>query len=240
MSMRELGEYSQAVPLFDQALSIQRQIAAADPKDTRSLFDVYVDLTQAAYGYEESADPPFSTNSGARQRSLASAAPLLKQAELIALQLLKQNPSNDDWKASLADVQVRLGTLDQDLNTSHDSAALSATGLAALKELANHHPDSVLIRDMEVAALINVKPLTLRDPTLAIASAEQEALLTRRKQPGVLLSMAQAYRSAGQIEKARAAANEGLALLPPVTAGAPTPRTRKLLELQTETNRVSR
>jgi serine/threonine protein kinase len=240
MAMRELGEYSQAAPLFDQALTIQRQIAAADPKDSRSLFDVYVDLTQAAYDYEESADPAFATDPRIRRRSIALAAPLLEQAESIALQLLKQNPSNDDWKASLADVQVRLGTIEQTLGSSEASAALSATGLATLEELAAKHPDSVLILDMEVAALLNVKPRTLRDPPLAIGCAEREALLTKRNQPGVLLSTAQAYRAAGQIEKASAAASEGLALLPAVNSGAARTRTRTLLELEAEAKPTSR
>jgi tetratricopeptide (TPR) repeat protein len=240
MAMRELGEYTQAAPLFDQALTMQKQIAAEDLSDSRSLFDVYVDLTQAAYDYEDSADPAFATDPGIRRRNLALAAPLLKEAESVALQLLKQNPSNDDWRASLADDQVRLGTVEQNLNNSDDSAALSATGLATLNELAAKHPDSVLILDSEVAALLNVKPLTLRSPSLAIACAEREALMTKRKKPGVLLSVAQAYRFAGQPEKARAVANEGLALLPAVTAGTPKPRTRKLLELETETKRASR
>ena len=240
MAMRELGEYLQAAPLFDQALTIQRQIAAADPKDTRSLFDVYVDLTQASYDYEESADPAFATDPGIRRRSLALAAPLLKEAQSVALQLLKDNPSNDDWKTQLADVQVRLGTVEQDLNTSSDSAALSATGLAALKELAAKHPDSVLILDSEVAALLNVKPLALRDPSLAIACAEREALITKRNKPGVLLSLSKAYRSAGQLENAHSAAIEGLALLPAFTAGVPMPRIRKLLELGIDSKRAPR
>jgi eukaryotic-like serine/threonine-protein kinase len=240
MAMRELGEYSQAAPLLDQALTIQKQIAAADPKDTRSLFDVYVDLTQAAENYEDAADPALATDPRISRRNLALAAPLLKQAESIALQLLKQNPSNDDWKASLADVQVRLGTIEQNLNTSDDSAALSAAGLATLKELTAKHGDSVLIFDMEAAALLNVKPQTLRDPAWAIACTQHEALLTKRKQPSVLLSVAQAYRSAGQIEKARAAASEGLALLPNVNAGAAMTRTRKLLQLEAEAKRTSR
>ena len=118
----------------------------------------------------------------------------------------------------MADVQVRLGTAEQNLNTSDDSAALSAIGLATLKEMAAKHPDSILILDDELSNLLTVKPLTLREPLLAIACAEHEALLTKRKQPRVLLSVAQAYRSAGQIEKASAAASEGLALLPAVNA----------------------
>ena len=240
MAMRELGEFNQAFPFFDQALTIQKHIAAADPKDTRSLFDVYVDLTQAACDFEDSADPFFATGLRIRRRNLALAVPLLKEAEALALQLLKDNPSNDDWKAQLADVQVRLGTAEQNLGASGDSTQLSATGLAMLKELAARHPDSVLILDTAVPDLLTVKPLTLRDPLLAVAFAEREALLTKRKKPDALLSLAQAYRSAGQLEKAHAVACEGLALLPPVASGSPMPRARKLLELEAETRHAPR
>jgi tetratricopeptide (TPR) repeat protein/predicted Ser/Thr protein kinase len=234
-SLREMGEYAQALPLFADALAIQKRISAADPKDSRSLFDVYVDLTQEAYDYEDAADPALESDPQTRRRNLALARPLLQEAESIALLLLEQNPSNDDWKASLADVQVRLGTAEQNLQIPGDSGKLSATGLAMLKSLNVKHPDSTLVLDFEVAGLLTVKPTALRDPNLAIASAEQEARLTRRKQPGVLLFLAQAYHSAGQIERARVTASEGLALLPPVTAGAPIPRTRRLLEMETET-----
>ena len=190
-----------------------------------------MDLSQAAYNYEDSADPAFVTDPGIRRRQLALAAPLLNQAESIVLQLLKQNPSNDDWKAALADIQVHLGTVEQGLNPSEDSATLSASGLATLKELAAKNPDSILILDSEVAALLTVKPLTLRDPQLAVACAQGEVLLTKRNEPDVFLSLAQAYRSAGQFEQSRATATEGLALLLPLTAGTPASRTRKLLEL---------
>ena len=238
-AMRELGEYAQAIPLFDQALAIQKQIAAADPKDNRSLFDVYVDLTQKAYDYEYAADPALEADPQKRRRDLALAIPLLKEAQSIAVQLLKQTPSNEDRKASLADVQVRLGTAETELQTSDDAGKLAATGLVTLTGLAAKHPDSVLMLDFAVAALLTVKPATLRDPKLAIVCAEREALLTKRKQPSALLSVAQAYRSAGLNKQARTAAHEGLALLPSVSASAPIPRTRKLLELETEAKRGS-
>ena len=238
-AMRELGEYAQAIPLFDQALAIQKQIAAADPKDNRSLFDVYVDLTQKAYDYEYAADPALEADPQKRRRDLALAIPLLKEAQSIAVQLLKQTPSNEDRKASLADVQVRLGTAETELQTSGDAEKLAATGLVTLTGLAAKHPDSVLMLDFAVAALLTVKPATLRDPKLAIVCAEREALLTKRKQPSALLSVAQAYRSAGLNKQARTAAHEGLALLPFVSASAPIPRTRKLLELEAEAKRGS-
>jgi len=132
----------------------------------------------------------------------------------------------------LADVQVRLGTAEQNTNIAGDSAALSAAGISTLKALAAKHPDSVLILDSEVAALQNVKPLMLRDASMALACAQREALLTKRRMPSVLLSLVQAYRSAGLPDQARETAIEGLALLPPASVGTPTSRARKLLELE--------
>jgi eukaryotic-like serine/threonine-protein kinase len=239
MAMKELGQFNEAAPLFEQALTIQKKIAAADPKDTRSPYDVFVDVTQSAYSYQDAADPAFETDSGIRHRNLALALLLLKEGESIALQLLKQNPSDDDWKTALADTQVRLATVEQDLHTSDDSAALAAAGLATLKELAAAHPDSVMILDAAVAGLLTVKPNTLRDPQLAITYAEHQALLTKRKEPRVLLSVAQAYRFAGQIEKARSAAREGLAVLPPSNAKIRPPRMRQQLELEVAASRAT-
>ncbi len=232
MAMRELGEYALAAPLFDKALAIQKEIAAADPKDSRSQFDVYVDLTHLAYNYEDAADPALQPDPGIRRRNLTMAATFLKQAESVLTQLLKRDPSNEDWKAALADDRVRLGTIQQILSPSEISAALSANGLTTLKELAAKHPETFLILDMEVAALISVRPVALRDPSLVVTAAEHEAMLTKRKQPSVLLFLAEAYRSAGEGGRARAAAKEGLALFPSATAGSQLTRTQKLLELQ--------
>jgi tetratricopeptide (TPR) repeat protein len=240
MALRELTQYTPAAPLFNQALAIQRQIAALDPKDSRSQFDVYVDLSQAAYNYEDAADPAFGANPAERRRNFVTAASLLKQTESTMLQLLKVNPANDDWKAALADVQVRLGTAEQELGDANGSAALSAAGLATLKELAATHANTVLILDHEVAALLSVKPVALRDPHLAIAVAEQEALLTKRQDPGVLLSLAQAYRLVGQSERARAVVREGLALPAKDSSNQPPlSRIGRLLELEKQRDRIS-
>lgn len=231
-ALRELAQFTQAAPLFDQALNIQRKIAAQDPKDSRSQFDVYVDLTQAAYDYEYAADPAFAGAPDARRRNMTESVSLLKQAESILVQLLKVNPANDQWKAGLADVQVRLGTAEQDLGNAEDSAALSAEGVATLKEMALKHPDTALTLDAEIDALLTARPVALRDAKLAVSGAEREATLTRRREPGVLLSLAQAYRAAGEIDAARSAAREGMALLPPAQPATPPSRTRMLLELQ--------
>ena len=143
------------------------------------------------------------------------------------LQLVKVDPSNDDWRAGLADVEVRLGTAEQGLGKA-DGAALSTKGVATLKEMGQKHSDTVFILDMEIDALLTARPIALRDPKLAVEVAEHEVLLTRRHEPRALLSLAEAYRAEGRIEEAHAAAREGLALLLP---GTPHSCTRTLLNL---------
>ena len=54
--------------------------------------------------------------------------------------------------------------------------------------------------------------------------------MSHRKMPFRLLTLAQAYRASGQVEKGRAIANEGLALLPTLPTGSVKPNIRKLLE----------
>jgi hypothetical protein len=71
-------------------------------------------------------------------------------------------------------------------------------------------------------------PVELRDTRLAVECAQRMVELSHHRRPGYLLSLACAYRSAGQPAKARATAAEGLALLPS-NATAPS-RVRKQLQ----------
>jgi hypothetical protein len=81
---------------------------------------------------------------------------------------------------------------------------------------------------------LKVEPSSLRDPQFAVSCAEQAVALSHRQMPSMLLTLAQAYRAVGQIEKSRATANEGLALLPAIEPGSVKPRIRKLLEIQAQ------
>jgi hypothetical protein len=49
------------------------------------------------------------------------------------------------------------------------------------------------------------------------------------------LTLAQAYRASGQMEKSRTTAKEGLALLPALPPGSVKPNIRKLLENEAQT-----
>jgi predicted transcriptional regulator len=125
-----------------------------------------------------------------------------------------------------------MGTIQELLHEPRNPEALSQKGLAVLKDLAEEDQASPMILGQAVGAFLKVEPASLRDPHLAVAWAERGVAFSHRKTPDWLLSLAQAYRSAGEIEKGRAEANEGLALLPTLQPGATKPRIRKLLELE--------
>jgi tetratricopeptide (TPR) repeat protein len=73
----------------------------------------------------------------------------------------------------------------------------------------------------------------LRNPRAAILYAQRLVDLDHRRTPQYWALLAQAYRLDGQLAKAVADANEGLALFPDLAPGAPVTRTRTILESET-------
>jgi tetratricopeptide (TPR) repeat protein/predicted Ser/Thr protein kinase len=232
MALEALGEHAQAIPLFEEVLQIDRQIAAADPKDRRAIYDVGVTLQDTAGSYEDAANPSLNASVEDRRRNLLAAERYLEEFAAVSEQMLRQNPANEDWKMSLANAQVRIGSLRQVLHLPGESEAPSKKGLAALKNMVESDPESLAVLDSALEAILKVEPVSLRDPRLAVAWAQRGVASTHRKIPRWLLFLAQAYRAAGQIEKARAAAKEGLALLPSPKPGAIKPRLYTLLEIE--------
>jgi tetratricopeptide (TPR) repeat protein len=232
MALEELGEHAQAIPIFAEVLQISRQIATADPKDLRALNDVSRALQDAASSYEDAADPALGDSAADRRRELLEAEGLLEQSAYTLEQMLKLAPPQEEWNGLLANAQVRLGSLRQVLHVPGESEALSRRGLAVLKDMVEKDPESLFVLDLALEAILKVAPASLRDPGKAVAWAERGVALSHRRIPRWLLSLAKAYRDAGQIEKGQTAAREGLALLPAVQPGAPKPRIRRLLEFE--------
>jgi len=232
MALEQLGQHAQAIPLLAEVLQIDRQIAAADPKDQRALYDIAMTLQDTAASYEYAADPAFGASAGDRRRELLTAEGFVEQFADTFEQLLKQDPANAAWKATLAGAQVRIGSLRHVLHLPGESEALSKRALALLKDLVDKHPNSAVVLDSALQAILNAEPVSLRDPRLAVAWAERGVTATHRKIPQWLLALAQAYRAAGQIEKARAAAKEGMTLLPSPKPGAIKPRLYVQLEIE--------
>jgi tetratricopeptide (TPR) repeat protein len=230
----QLGEYAKAVDSFHEAVAINQNSVAADPKDSRALTDLKVALNFEALGYETAADPALGASAGDRRRNLAEAQKLWIQVLSVIGQAMKQEPTDEDWLLSRADAQVRLGTIQTQLHSAEDSAVLVKQGISGMKELSSKEQASALTLDMTASDLLIVEPTAMRNPQFAIACAERAVALSHRRIPSMLLTLAQAYRASGQIEKSRTVAKEGLALLPAPQPDSVKPRIRKLLELQAQ------
>jgi tetratricopeptide (TPR) repeat protein len=230
----ELGEFSKATEIFSDAVNEHRKLASADPQDLRALADLQVVLNDEALCFEAAANPLLAVSPNDRRKNLSAAEKLLSEALTLIGKMLSQDPANETWKSVQADAQVRLGSIEFELHNTGDSAALAQKGLSTMKELVSKDQVSPMILDQAANAFATVKPVSLRDPELAVSCAEREVALNHRKAPFKLLSLAQAYRATGQLEKSRATAAEGLALLPALPPGGVKPSIRKLLEIQAQ------
>jgi tetratricopeptide (TPR) repeat protein len=230
-ALSELGEYAQADALFKQVSTAQRDLSAADPQDLRARADLEVVLADEAVAYQDAADPELFPAGNDRARNLAVSNELWMQVVEITGKMLQQDPSNENWKSVLADGQIHLGTTESLLHRGADSAAVAARGVAAMKELAKNDHASPMILDQAANDLIRVAPASLKDPQFAVMCAEREVALSHRQRPTLLLTLAEAYRAAGQTEKSRAAADEALMLLPPLQPGTAKGNMRRMLEM---------
>ena len=230
----QLGNYAEANAIIDRVLKEDRRLVAADPQDTRALADLRVSLNQSANNFETAADPALGASGNNRRRSLTAAERPWSQYVGILEKMLQQDTTRNDLKFFLANAQVHLGSIQTILHSSSDSDQLVKTGLAALKNMAAKNQNSSEILYYAAQDFLNAEPVSLRDPQLAVSYAERAVTLTDQRLPSRLLTLARAYRAAGQMEKSRAAAKEGLALLPAVQPGRVKPRIRKLLEIQAQ------
>jgi tetratricopeptide (TPR) repeat protein len=231
----QLGAYSQAVPLYRQSLEISQRLAAQDANDRRALFDVVVVLQDQAISFEDAADPILATTRGDQSGNLMLALKARTQVAAALGRLVKQEPANDSWKAMLDYTQVRVGLICATLKIRKDSGESVRIALATLKDLAGRKQASATTLDQAADAFLSAEPASLRDPKFAVSCAEREVAMSHRKMPFRLLTLAQAYRASGDMEKGRAAAREGLALLPALSPGSVKPNIRKLLEFEAQT-----
>jgi tetratricopeptide (TPR) repeat protein len=231
-ALNRLGEYAKAVPLFEEALEITQRLAVQDPKDSRALYDVVTVLEDEAAGFEDAANPLLASKGRDRQANLVHEEKNLVEAAADLEQLLKQDPTNDVWKADRGRMQVRIGVIRAALQTPGASDELTHQGLAALKEVAEKPQAAPMVLDQAANAFLTAVPALLRNPQLALSWAEREVAICHGTMPSRMLTLAQASRAAGQIGKARVAANAGLALLPPLKPGSVKPNLRKKLEAE--------
>jgi tetratricopeptide (TPR) repeat protein len=236
VALSELGKYSQANPLFADALSTFQKIASADSanvKDIRALGDMKRILFDMASSYEDAANPALAEAPGDQRRNLKLARTYWEQAAITIQQIEKQDISHEEWEAELASAQAHIAIIRIELHDPEEAETLSKA-LSVLKSFAMKDGASVRVLNLYVTALIDAGQLLPQHQTSAISCAEREVALTHRKDTEAMLVLAQIYRATGQIEKSRATAREGLALLPPQQQGTARSNIRKQLDFEAQ------
>ena len=216
---------------MENAKAIARPFLIADPNDTRAANDMLAILENEAECFEDRAQGVFIEGRMNRKADAANALRALSEARSLTERLLQLKPDNLYWRATLGLLLVRMSIQQTVLHGADEEALVSAEkGLAILKAVAEEQNIQGFDLDAVATGFTIVIPIHLRDSQLAVDCAERLVEMSHHQKPGFFLTLARAYLAAGNAEKARATAREGLALLPPATPATITSRIRKQLQ----------
>jgi hypothetical protein len=207
----------------------------ADPNDARAANDFLAVMENEAECFEDRAEGVFIEGSVDRKTDAAAAIRALTEVRHISERLLLTQPNNATWKSTLGLALIRIGLQQKYLQQPGEALKKSERGVAILKAVGRQPDAQAFDLDSVATGLTIVEPKQLRDTELALECAKRIVESSHHQKPGFLLTLAQVYQVAGQSEKARIAAREGLALLPGATVNTVTSRIRK--ELQAELSR---
>jgi tetratricopeptide (TPR) repeat protein len=227
-------DYPSAFDAFEKADSTLRPYAAADPKDIRAKTDLFALEDYEAQACVDMLNPDLNPSAVDRAKTTERAIALLRDSTSLIEKLVAVDPGNRIWLTNLAYDKVTLGMLEQQTPDAQSGALLSASGISELTRQASSSDASMDVLELAASASLRVLPANLRNPQATVQFAERLVTLDHRRTPGYLALLAQAYRQNGQPEKAIAAANEGLALLPQSAPGLQNTRTKVILEAESQ------
>jgi len=232
MALKELGRYREALSYEEQAKAILQPFLAADPNDTRAENDLLVVLENEAECFEDRAQGVFAEGKTDRTEDAHNALGSLSAARSLIEHLLQTKPDNVYWRSTLGLLLVRTSLQQRALHQTREALESATKGVVILKAVGKQQDAQGFDLDAVATGLTIVWPEQLRDPQLAVECAERMVAMSHHQKPGFLLTLARAYRSAGQTEKARAAAREGIALLPVATPATVPSRIGKQLQAE--------
>jgi tetratricopeptide (TPR) repeat protein len=232
MALEAVGKYREALSYMEQAKAISLPFLAADPNDPRAGTDLLAISDNEAECFENRAQGVFTEEPANRTADAASALKSLSEARSRTEHLLQIEPDNVHWRSELGLLLIRISRQQRALHQTEGTLELATRGVAILKGVGKQPNAQGFDLDAVSTGLTMVMPVQLRDPHLAVEYAERMVDKSHHEKPGFLLTLARAYRAAGQPEKARAAAKEGLALLPTATPATVPSRIRKQLQAE--------
>jgi len=217
---------------MEQVKAMSEPVLAADPNDARAATDLMPILENEAECYEDRAAGIFTAEPANPAADAASALQTLSEARSLIEHLLQVEPGSVHLRATLGLILIRMSLQQRALHRTEGTVELAARGVAMLKAVGKQPNAQGFDLDAVATGLTTVIPERLRDPQLAVEYAERIVDRSHRRKPEYLLTLAQAYRAAGQPEKARVAAREGLALYPAATPATVPSRVRKQLQAE--------
>lgn len=230
LALKEVGKYQEALSYMEQAKAIHQRFLAADPNDTRAGADLLSVLGREAECLEDRAEGVFTEQPANRTADAASALERLSEMRSLAERLLQAEPDNAIWRSDLGLALIRMSLQQRALHQTQGTLELAIRGVDILKAVGKQPSAQGFELDAVATGLTIVLPVELRDPRLGVEYAQRTVDLSHHRKPEFLLTLARAWRAANQPEKARAAAAEGLALLPAETPVTVACRIRKQLE----------
>ena len=232
LALKEVGRYEEALSYLEQAKAMAQPFLTADPNDTRAGNDMLAILENEAECLEDRAQGVFTDEPADRGANAASALRSLSEARSLTEHLLQFEPDNLYLRSTLGLLFIRISRQQLALRQTQGTLELATKGVAILKAVGKDQNAHGVDLDAVANGLTMVMPTGLRDPQLAVDCAARMVEMSRHQKPGFFLTLARAYRTAGQPEKARAAAKEGFALLPAATAATVPSRIRKQLQAE--------
>lgn len=222
-----LGDLNHSTEALDQlgaAEKIYRMLRTADPKDTRTLYDL------ATVGYHRSLALEYANRNRESVTSYRATAALLHQ-------ILESSPGNGVYQGHLAECQLRSGKLMRALGERAAGEVQVRAGLDLAVEVAAREGASA--NDLNRAAhhLLHVEPESWQNPELALRYAEKAVASSQGSTPDLLLTLATAQRRAGQNSEARKTIEKALGLFP--RDGEAGERASVYFALETEAKRLA-
>lgn len=223
----ETGDEARATRAFGDAENLYRSIAARDTNDTRAQIDLAIQLQDEADSAESAADSDL-----AHRHALLA----LEEKKLLEIVSICDHIADlrkiEEWAVLSANSQVRAGVVDHDLNGVNHSVAATRQALITLRGIAAApHASGATLTETSDAFRI-AQPASLRDILFSVECARRADNLAQGKSAARDLTLALAYRSAGQIDAARSTARHGLSLLAPPRPGGKISTLQSQLEAQ--------
>ena len=231
-ALKDLGRYREALSYVQRAKTIEQPLFAADPEDLRTGHALASLLETEAACFEERSEGVFTEEPADRTADAANALRTLEQTRSLIEHLPQLGPDDAVWPTDLGFILIRIGRQRRALHQTEGTLDLATRGVAILKAVGKQPNAQGYGLDEAATGLMIVLPRQLRDPQLAIEYAKRAVEMSHHGKPGFLLTLARAYHAAGQPERARATAREGLALFPAATPAAVPCRIRKQLQAE--------